>query len=259
MVSTDKLHAGFISVILLKIILKKNAFQIAEAIEGTPNDVSNKAGVDWNHLTKNQLVSHLHELEEMGKSQAEAQPAVEEAMPFPDAAADNLLGFTKNVDKRKNFLMFQRMQSISIDCLRNVDDTVVSKISMPLERRLSTGSVALENDFVLKTPIVESINNGSSASPQPPPQPVTVDSLMKQKLNDVLQEGILDSVLPYLVPKPIISSNMPMSMLLSKSSTSSTETKKGCLNQDSQTNDSGDKGRNRNATSTQAVDGSKPE
>lgn len=237
------------------------AYQIAEAIEGTPNDVSNKAGVDWNHLTKNQLISHLYELEEMGKSPIETQPPVEETVPFTDSIADNILEFTKNRngDKRKNFLMFQRMQSISIDCLRNVDDAVVPKMSMPLERRLSTGSVALENDFTLKTPIVESKSNAISSSPQPPPQPVTVDSLMKQKLNDVLQEGILDSVLPYLVPKPFVSSNMPMSMLLSKSSTSSTETKKSCLNQDSQTNECGEKGRNRVAPPTQTVDGSKPD
>lgn len=160
------------------------AYQIAEAIEGTPNDVSNKAGVDWNQLTKNPLITHLLELEEQSTTHAAAQPSPD-SNGCLDNLTDDVIGLNKTIisnDKRKNFMMFQRMQSISIDCLRNVDESVGPKISMPLERRLSTGSVALENDFLLKTPIVESNQIVSPVSPQPPPQPVTVDTLIKKKI-----------------------------------------------------------------------------
>lgn len=201
------------------------------------------------------------ELEEHSKVQNAAQTSNQNSASCIDICTENLFNLSKTVacDNRKNFMMFQRMQSISIDCLRNADENIGPKLTMPLERRLSTGSVVLENDFILETPIIEA-NHAPALSPQPPPQPVTVDALMKQKLNDVLQEGILDSVLPYLVPKPLGSSNIStMPMLFSKSSSSSSETRKGSSNQENQVNENGEKGRNQLASSTPAVDGSKPE
>lgn len=218
--------------------------------------------MDWNHLTKNPLITRLLELEEMGKVEAETQPSSQELAAPSEGAVDSILNLNKsmNCDKRKNFMMFQRMQSISIDCLRNVDDSVGSKVSAPLERRLSTGSVTLENDFLLKTPIVES-SEKTHPSPQPPPQPVTVDVLMKQKLNEVLEEGILDSVLPYLVPKPLVTSSLlsPAPLYISKGSISSSDIRKGNSAQESQSNDNIEKGKNRAVPIITAADASKPE
>ena len=218
--------------------------------------------MDWNQLTNNRLITHLTELEEQSKVQCAAQHTGQNSISCSDISGEN--AFSMNVavdcDKRKNFMMFQRMQSLSIDCLRNTDDNIGPKLATPLERRLSTGSVVLDNDFILETPIVEANQNTNAVSPRSPPQPVTVDALMKKKLNDVLQEGILDSVLPYLVPKPVGSLNTSiMPMLFSKSSSSSSENRKGSSAQENQANENGEKGRSRTASYTPAVDASKLE
>lgn len=89
------------------------------------------------------------------------------------------------------------------------------------EENDSKQSIIKENAVGLPAGKRNSITKVESSFVIPPEVNKSVDLLVKRKLNELIQEGLLDSVLPYVVPKNPSTPNIPV-----KKSLSTTETKK---------------------------------
>jgi hypothetical protein len=229
------------------------SYQINEAIEGVPNDLTDKVDIDWQNITMNEFVSSLLVVKEDSSNPKAILDGVnkmndsehlksltERSRNVPgsdicDTLEENMFERTKdiksdassemsehNIDsevsdiiiKNKNYVAEEDIQKDS--SMNGMDHTAkpVPDEEMSLDFKKTSSTVTsgqpkskllvlgkhTENKrkmmsskkgvlFDCKVKATDEENNKC------------FEHLMKRKLNEVIQEGLLDSILPYVVPK----------------------------------------------------------
>ena len=228
------------------------AYQINEAIEGVPNDLTDKFEIDWQNIAGNEFVSSLL-LEKEDSSNIKAKVITQ--MRDKDCLNSPQAKLSKHVP--------DKCQVPSRHCSRVEENTernneVQSDASSEVSYNIEVSKITVENkDIKTKegTQLYSSINDVDHITNPVPRQEISPDQkktvslvatgqpknkalmsgkytenkrkivsnkrgvvfdckakttneenrsfehLMKRKLNEVIQEGLLDSILSYIVPK----------------------------------------------------------
>jgi hypothetical protein len=227
------------------------SYQINEAIQGVPNDLIDKAEIDWKNITMNEFYSSLLVVREdrpnrktildsankMNDSQ-HLKSLTEQSKNCPNSdichtLEENMLERTKdfksdtssvmsehNVDSEVSNIVINNKNDVakgniqkdsgkndidrvtklatnkemSVD-LKQMSSTVTS--GQPKSKLLMLGKHTENKRKISKKGVlfdckVEVTNEENSKY---------FEHLLKRKLNEVIQEGLLDSILPYVVPK----------------------------------------------------------
>lgn len=228
------------------------SYQINEAIEGVPDDLSEKVDIDWQNITMNEFISSLLVVKEDSSNLkamsdnankinvSEHQKSLtEQSINVPDIGVCDTLEehiFEKTKDassemsehnfnsdvsdiitNKKNCVAKEIVQKGNI--MNGVDHTTksVPNEEIPLNLK-KTPSTVTSGQAKCKL-LALGKHSESKRKVMPSKKSVLFDSkvkttdeennnkffenLMKRKLNEVIQEGLLDSILPYVVPKQV--------------------------------------------------------
>jgi len=229
------------------------AYQINEAIEGVPNDLTDKFEIDWQNIAANEFVSSLlSEKEDSSSIKAKAitQMRDKEGLNSPQAKLSKHIPDKCQVPSRH----CSRLEENTLERNSEIQSDVSSEVSY---HNMEVSKITVENkDIKVKESIqqyssindVDLITNPVPRQEMSPDQKKTVslvatgqpknkalisgkytenkrkisnkrgvvfdckakttneenrsfEQLMKRKLNEVIQEGLLDSILSYIVPK----------------------------------------------------------
>ncbi|KAK6641538.1 hypothetical protein RUM44_013250 [Polyplax serrata] len=170
----------------------KISYQVNEVVDKSSPDTSEKSNVDWKKLTADELINRLKEREtaekqkhdlpetksEVNENKNEYVPELSPQNSEQKSASES--GTDSNVSPTR------KSSTVSLDRKLLTDR---AKRSSPARKKISCCSRA-EGSYESETSM--SLGNPDDRAPS---------KLLKKKLNDVIQEGILDSILPYLLPK----------------------------------------------------------
>lgn len=250
------------------------AYQINEAIEGVPNDLTDKFELDWQNIAVNEFVSSLLLVKEDSSdinSEAINEITDKEGLKSPQTKLSKHVPDKCQVPSRHCRLeenILERHNEIQSDASSEVSfhNTEVSKITAKnkyIKAREDTQKYSSLNDMDLITNPVpredmspdqkKTVNLVAAGLPKnkalmsgkytenkrkmiPIKRGVIFDCkakaaneenrsfehLMKRKLNEVIQEGLLDSILSYIIPQQA-------SIRPAVKKTSSTDTNKALL------------------------------
>ncbi|XP_069683733.1 SANT and BTB domain regulator of class switch recombination [Periplaneta americana] len=211
----------------------RTAYQINEAIEGVPDDLVDKVEIDWQDIGMNEFVSSLLAVKEdssIFKAVLEETTSVnktEDQNIYPlkqsssisdsgDCREDDLDKIKEESSEICSEISKHKTESdcsvSKVDGDAKQESKIVPKGGMSLEVKRHSNQIVVEpprklhiSAKIAETKRKMSLNKKDSSDCKDKKSnedsTKNIEHLMKRKLNEVIQEGLLDSVLPYVVPK----------------------------------------------------------
>ncbi|XP_012266764.2 SANT and BTB domain regulator of class switch recombination [Athalia rosae] len=223
----------------------RTAYQVNDSFEELATTLSTKSEIDWTKLAKTDLISQTLISDEENVTAevdreiaalnitGEKSTATEEIKFIEFKNPDNDIGTTiietskianaenehrespcniaSNAKYRRHSLRKHNLQKAGIQLLSTNEEPPLSTIHYPDKHRLhiqkndakkNEASNDQQNQPLLSTTKKNKILMAETFTEQ---KEQLLAKIMKRKLGDILHEGILDSVLPYMLPKPVFS------------------------------------------------------
>lgn len=230
------------------------AYQINEAIEGVPNDLTDKFEIDWQNIAVNEFVSsflldkedgsniksevinQMSDKEELNSTQTklskhvadkhqvpsrhcsrleantlernnEIQSDVSSEVSHHNMEASKITAENKDIKAKEDTQKYSSIndmdlitssvprQEMSLDQKKGVSLVATGQ---PKNKALMSGKYVENKRKMIsnKRGVIFDCNNMTASE-----ENRSFEHLMKRKLNEVIQEGLLDSILSYIVPK----------------------------------------------------------
>ncbi|KAL0266966.1 UNVERIFIED_CONTAM: hypothetical protein PYX00_009364 [Menopon gallinae] len=177
----------------------KISYQVNEAVENDDASIKEKVDLDWKRLTNNALINQLS-----GQDHPANQESGEGKRLSTPSDAGNNDDDDKTEPNRKNFESCNKVPSKS-SC-QTPEEKLSESDDLDDEDGKSTSfesgdAGSLRERKLEKKSKKKRNKNGSDGNESEKAGEGATAKLLKKKLSEVLQEGIMDSVLPYLLPK----------------------------------------------------------
>ncbi|KAG7197968.1 hypothetical protein KM043_016201 [Ampulex compressa] len=172
----------------------RTAYQVYDSVEGLATVLSTSSEIDWNKLARLNLNLEVqHENKTDNEDKFDIVNTDSRNKDEEDGNKICELRENKQVDEETINIRHVCNSSAVLSDINNHNETVYSRVPTSSQQKIKTYS---DNPSYMEDTNLNKSRHGEES---------VFTKALKKNLSDILHEGLLDSVLPYMIPKSVLS------------------------------------------------------